>query len=149
VPLLDDRVLVILPAIHPLAGAKEQTLDQLSHEPWILSTRCHAEMQLAFAAAGFTPNVALVTDDYYRAVPRLVADGSGGGPGGWTDHRSAAQASSALAGRDLSAGGAAGGRASLESGRGEIVAVLPGLITAPGAQPRPAAREPAPRHASM
>jgi DNA-binding transcriptional LysR family regulator len=79
VPLLDDRVLVILPAIHPLAGAKELTLDQLSHEPWILSTRCHAQMQLAFAAAGFTPNVALVTDDYYRAVPRLVAGGLGVG----------------------------------------------------------------------
>jgi molybdate transport repressor ModE-like protein len=79
VPLLDDSLLVILPAAHPLAGAKQLELDRLSDEPWILSTRCQAEMQLAFAAAGFTPNVALVTDDYYRAVPRLVAGGLGVG----------------------------------------------------------------------
>jgi DNA-binding transcriptional LysR family regulator len=79
VPLLDDRVLVILPALHPLAGARELDLERLAEEPWILSTRCHAEMQLAFTAAGFTPNVALVTDDYYRAVPRLVAGGLGVG----------------------------------------------------------------------
>jgi len=79
VPLLDDPLLVILPAAHPLAGAKEVELDRLSDEPWILSTRCQAEMQMAFMAAGFTPNVALVTDDYYRAVPRLVAGGLGVG----------------------------------------------------------------------
>src|SRR6266508_1018388 len=79
VPLLDDSLLVILPAAHPLAGAKELPLDRLSDEPWILSTHCQAEMQLACTAAGFTPNVALVTEDYYRAVPRLVAGGLGVG----------------------------------------------------------------------
>jgi len=79
VPLLDDRLLVILPAAHPLAGAKELPLDRLSDEPWILSTHCQAEMQLACTAAGFTPNVALVTEDYHRAVPRLVAGGLGVG----------------------------------------------------------------------
>jgi len=79
VPLLDDSLLVILPAAHPLAGAKELTLDRLSDESWILSAHCQAEMQLAFTAAGFTPNVALVTEDYYRAVPRLVAGGLGAG----------------------------------------------------------------------
>jgi DNA-binding transcriptional LysR family regulator len=79
VPLLDDAVLVILPAAHPLAGATQLTLDQLAGERWILSTHCQAEMQLACTTAGFTPNVALVTEDYYRAVPRLVAGGVGVG----------------------------------------------------------------------
>ena len=79
VPLLDDLLLVILPAAHPLAGAKELTLDRLSDEAWILSTHCQAEMRLACTAAGFTPKVALVTEDYYRAVPRLVAGGLGVG----------------------------------------------------------------------
>ncbi len=79
VPLLDDSLLVILPADHPLAGAQQLALDRLSDEPWILSTRCRAEMRLAFRAAGFTPTVALVTEDYYRAAPRLVAAGVGVG----------------------------------------------------------------------
>jgi DNA-binding transcriptional LysR family regulator len=162
VPLLDDRLLVILPAAHPLAGAKELTLDRLSDEPWILSTHCQAEMQLACTAAGFTPNVALITEDYYRAVPRLVAgglgvgfataflsqgarppgcrNGSGGGPAGRKAYRRPAQAPSPLAGLDLPAGGAAGGRVDVWLCHGdaapkvgtsaEVVAALTGLIAA-------------------
>jgi molybdate transport repressor ModE-like protein len=79
VPLLDDPVLVILPAAHPLASVRELALDRLSDEPWILSNRCHREMLHACGRAGFTPNVALVTDDYNLAVPRLVASGLGVG----------------------------------------------------------------------
>jgi molybdate transport repressor ModE-like protein len=79
VPLLDDPVLVMLPAAHPLASASELALDRLSDGPWILSNRCHREMLHACERAGFTPNVALVTDDYNLAVPRLVASGLGVG----------------------------------------------------------------------
>jgi DNA-binding transcriptional LysR family regulator len=77
VPLFDDPVLVILPAAHPLAGAGELALNRLSGEPWILSSRCHREMLQACGRAGFNPKVALVTDDYVLAVPRLVASGLG------------------------------------------------------------------------
>jgi molybdate transport repressor ModE-like protein len=77
VPLFDDPMLVILPAAHPLASASELPLNQLSGETWILSKLCHREMLHACACAGFTPNVALVTDDYQLAVPRLVDSGLG------------------------------------------------------------------------
>jgi DNA-binding transcriptional LysR family regulator len=77
VPLFDDPVLVILPTAHPLAGAGELALNRLSEDPWILSNRCHHEMLDACGRAGFTPEVALVTDDYILAVPRLVASGLG------------------------------------------------------------------------
>jgi DNA-binding transcriptional LysR family regulator len=79
VALVDDPVLVILPTAHPLANASEVALDRLSEEPWILSNRCHREMLDACGRAGFTPEVALVTDDYILAVPRLVASGLGVG----------------------------------------------------------------------
>ncbi len=79
VPLLDDPVLVMLPAAHPLASASEVPLDRLSEASWILSNRCQREMLHACGRAGFTPNVALVTDDYNLAVPRLVASGLGVG----------------------------------------------------------------------
>ncbi len=68
VPLLDDPVLVMLPAAHPLASASEVPLDRLSEASWILSNRCQREMLHACGRAGFTPNVALVTDDYNLAV---------------------------------------------------------------------------------
>ncbi len=77
VPLFDDPMLVILPAAHPLASASELPLNRLSGETWILSKLCQREMLRACARAGFTPNVALVTDDYQLAVPRLVASGLG------------------------------------------------------------------------
>jgi molybdate transport repressor ModE-like protein len=77
VPLFEDPVLVILPAAHPLAGASELPLNRLAGETWILSKLCQREMVRACGRAGFTPNVALVTDDYQLAVPRLVAGGLG------------------------------------------------------------------------
>ncbi len=118
VPLFDDPVLVILPAAHPLANASELALDRLSGEPWILSNRCHREMLQACGRAGFIPNVALVTDGYILAVPRLVAGGLGIG------------LTTAFLSRDaLPAGVTMIPVAGLPPGR--VIAVLPG-------QPRPA-----------
>jgi molybdate transport repressor ModE-like protein len=77
VPLLDDHLFVILPAGHPLADAEEVDLARLATEPWIISERCRAQTVHACALAGFTPTVALATDDYQHAVPRLVAAGLG------------------------------------------------------------------------
>jgi molybdate transport repressor ModE-like protein len=77
VPLLDDHLFVILPTTHPLARADEVDLARLATEPWIISERCRAQTMHACALAGFTPTVALATDDYHQAVPRLVAAGVG------------------------------------------------------------------------
>jgi DNA-binding transcriptional LysR family regulator len=77
VPLLDDHLFVILPTSHPLAGADEVDLARLATEPWIISERCRAQTMHACALAGFTPTIALATDDYHQAVPRLVAAGVG------------------------------------------------------------------------
>jgi len=76
VPLLEDHLFVILPATHPLAGGKDVELARLAAEPWIISERCRPETLHACTLAGFTPTVALTTDDY-QAVPRLVAAGLG------------------------------------------------------------------------
>jgi len=77
VPLLDDHLFMILPATHPLAGEEEINLARLATEPWIISERCRAQTMHACALAGFTPTIALATDDYHQAVPRLVAAGVG------------------------------------------------------------------------
>jgi len=77
VPLLDDHLFVILPTSHPHAGAEEIDLARLATEPWIISERCRAQTMHACALAGFTPTIALATDDYQQAVPRLVAAGIG------------------------------------------------------------------------
>jgi len=77
VPLLDDHLFVILPTSHPLAGAENVDLSRLATEPWIISERCRAQTMHACALAGFTPTIALATDDYQQAVPRLVAAGIG------------------------------------------------------------------------
>ncbi len=77
VPLLDDHLFVILPTTHPLAGEAEIDLSRLATEPWIISERCRAQTLHACALAGFTPTIALATDDYQQAVPRLVAAGIG------------------------------------------------------------------------
>jgi DNA-binding transcriptional LysR family regulator len=77
VPLLDDHLFVVLPATHPLADDPDVDLARLATEPWIISERCRPQTLHACALAGFTPTVALATDDYQHAVPRLVAAGLG------------------------------------------------------------------------
>jgi DNA-binding transcriptional LysR family regulator len=77
--LLHDPMLVALPAGHPLASARALELADLAGERWIVSTRrnsVHRFTALACSAAGFTPHVALETDDYHVAQS-LVAGGLG------------------------------------------------------------------------
>jgi len=76
VPLLDDPLFIMLPAAHSLAGSKEVDLERLATEPWITSRRCHPWTLHICALAGFTPAIALSTDDY-QAAARLVAAGLG------------------------------------------------------------------------
>lgn len=70
-PLGTDPVRVVLPAAHP--GV--ENLAALRDEAWVAGCeRCRANLLATCAAAGFTPDVRHVTDDYV-AVQALVARG--------------------------------------------------------------------------
>jgi DNA-binding transcriptional LysR family regulator len=70
-PLTSDPVRVVLPAAHP--GV--ENLADLRDEAWVAGCeRCRANLLAACAAAGFTPDIRHVTDDYV-AVQALVARG--------------------------------------------------------------------------
>jgi DNA-binding transcriptional LysR family regulator len=70
-PLGTDPVRIVLPAAHP--GVDD--LAALRDEEWVAGCeRCRANLLAACAAAGFTPDIRHVTDDYV-AVQALVARG--------------------------------------------------------------------------
>ncbi len=70
-PLGTDPVRIVLPAAHP--GV--ENLAALRDEVWVAGCeRCRANLLAASAAAGFTPDIRHVTDDYV-AVQALVARG--------------------------------------------------------------------------
>jgi DNA-binding transcriptional LysR family regulator len=70
-PLTEDPVRIVLPAEHP--GV--ENLADLRDEAWAAGCeRCRANLLAACAAAGFTPDIQHVTDDYV-AVQALVARG--------------------------------------------------------------------------
>jgi DNA-binding transcriptional LysR family regulator len=70
-PIGADPMRIVLPAAHP--GVDE--LAALRDEPWAAGCeRCRANLLAACAAAGFTPDIRHVTDDYV-AVQALVARG--------------------------------------------------------------------------
>jgi DNA-binding transcriptional LysR family regulator len=77
--LLDDPMLVALPAGHPLARRAAVPLSALAEEPWMHdSSSCPdaAVFLRACHAAGFEPTVALENDDY-MAIQGFVAAGVG------------------------------------------------------------------------
>jgi DNA-binding transcriptional LysR family regulator len=77
--LMHDPMVVALPAGHRLADVPTLDLADLAGERWIVSTQrnsVHRFTALACSAAGFTPQVALETDDYHVAQS-LVAGGLG------------------------------------------------------------------------
>ncbi len=70
-PLGTDPLRVVLPAAHP--GVDD--LAELRGEAWVAGCeRCRANLLAACAAAGFTPDIRHVTDDYV-VVQALVARG--------------------------------------------------------------------------
>jgi DNA-binding transcriptional LysR family regulator len=70
-PLGTDPVRIVLPAAHP--GVDD--LAALRDEAWVAGCeRCRANLLSACVAAGFTPDIRHVTDDYV-AVQALVARG--------------------------------------------------------------------------
>ncbi len=79
-PLLDDPLVGVLPAAHPLArraGAAPVDLAELSQEQWIAGCpQCRGHLVELCAGAGFEPRIDFATDDY-PAVVGLVAAGLG------------------------------------------------------------------------
>jgi DNA-binding transcriptional LysR family regulator len=79
--LLDDPLLVALPADHPLATRKSLALSALADEDWLLialpgePTGDNVSVR-AWREAGFDPRVVFVSHDHY-AVQGLVAGGMG------------------------------------------------------------------------
>ncbi len=75
--VLDDPVLVALPADHPRAADEVVELAALSGDPWIAGCpRCRGHLLALASAADFVPDVKFETEDYV-AVLGLVAAGLG------------------------------------------------------------------------
>jgi DNA-binding transcriptional LysR family regulator len=77
--LLEDPMLVALPAEHALAGKPSLTLADLRTEDWVqtsASSPCARHVVRLCLAAGFEPAVTFESDDY-EAVQGLVAAGVG------------------------------------------------------------------------
>ena len=69
-----DEYLAIIPATHPLAGRERLDLAGLAEERWLSGCiRCRTHLVAHAAEAGFTPNIAFLTEDYV-AAQRLIAE---------------------------------------------------------------------------
>ncbi len=76
-PLLRDRLVVMVPDDHRLAGAGTVGIGELAEEPWIAGCpRCRRHLVEVCEAEGFTPRIDFATDDY-PAVVGLVGAGLG------------------------------------------------------------------------
>lgn len=78
-PLLDDPQDLLVPSGHPLTRQDAVELVDVAREPWIVKPRnndTYALLQVACAAAGFTPRIAHEAKGWL-AVSALVAAGLG------------------------------------------------------------------------
>ncbi|MCT2592309.1 LysR family transcriptional regulator [Streptomyces sp. N2-109] len=76
-PLLNDRLVGLVPRTHRFAGREEVGLATLAEEPWIAGCpRCRRHLVEVCEEAGFTPRIDFATDDY-PAVVGLVGAGLG------------------------------------------------------------------------
>jgi DNA-binding transcriptional LysR family regulator len=77
IPLLEDQLLVLLPARHPLTRRRAVRLADLAEERWIAGClRCRVNFLHECAEQGFAPDIAFTTDDNL-VVQSLVAEGLG------------------------------------------------------------------------
>ncbi|GAA1655167.1 LysR family transcriptional regulator [Fodinicola feengrottensis] len=78
--LLDDEYFAILPANHPLVDRGDVALADLAQEQWVDTepqpSPCSEILTSSFAAAGFSPQVIVATDDY-PTTQGMVAAGLG------------------------------------------------------------------------
>lgn len=76
-PLVEDRLLAILPRGHRLAREKRFPIRQAAHEPFISLPESSAQdIRMALEAAGVKPNIKFYTRDDY-AIIAMVANGLG------------------------------------------------------------------------
>ncbi|AQA13445.1 LysR family transcriptional regulator [Streptomyces samsunensis] len=76
-PLLNDRLVGVVPEGHELAGAGAVGIAELAGEPWIAGCpRCRGHLVEVCESAGFTPRIDFATDDYPTVVG-LVGAGLG------------------------------------------------------------------------
>jgi molybdate transport repressor ModE-like protein len=76
-PLGAEPVALVVAADHPVSERRRLSLGDLAGEPWIVGCeRCRAHAMEVCSAAGFTPAVRHVSDDYV-VVQNLVAVGLG------------------------------------------------------------------------
>ncbi|GAA3114023.1 LysR family transcriptional regulator [Streptomyces rectiviolaceus] len=79
-PLLEDPLLLVLPADHPQAAQKEVPLEALRSEKWIMGTTdwdpCDRVLSWACGQHGFEPVHGMRTDDY-AVMQGFVAAGIG------------------------------------------------------------------------
>jgi DNA-binding transcriptional LysR family regulator len=77
-PLMEDPVLVAVPAGHPLARRRSVRLDRLAREPWIAAPLAGLPLPALRQAGGtgFTPTVRYVGEDF-ATVLALVSAGLG------------------------------------------------------------------------
>lgn len=76
-PLVEDRVLAVLPKGHPRAEDPDLRLADLSEDRWIAGCdRCRANLMSSARRAGFEPQVRHSTDDA-NVVQRLILHGGG------------------------------------------------------------------------
>ena len=76
-PLMEDRVLAVLPSSDPRAEDPGLTLADLAEDPWIAGCeRCRANLITSARQAGFSPAVGYSTDDTI-VVQQLVSHGAG------------------------------------------------------------------------
>ena len=79
VHLLDDPLLAVLPADHPLADREDLRLEELAAETWVdppAGSEARRLLLQVCARAGFIPRVAFESDEY-TTVTHLVAAGAG------------------------------------------------------------------------
>ncbi len=79
VHLLDDPLLAVLPADHPLAGREDLQLADLAADTWVdppTGSEARRLLLHACSKAGFIPRVAFESDEY-TTVAHLVAAGAG------------------------------------------------------------------------
>lgn len=76
-PLMEDRVMAVLPRDHPRAQDPSLTLADLAEESWVAGCeRCRANLLSSARRAGFVPKVRHSTDDAI-VVQRLILHGGG------------------------------------------------------------------------
>jgi DNA-binding transcriptional LysR family regulator len=76
-PVLEDRVLAVMPEDHPRAEDPELTMADLAEEEWIAGCeRCRANLLVNAQRNGFAPTIRHTTDDAI-VVQRLIQHGGG------------------------------------------------------------------------